>query len=357
MKINNKSIITGEIKNFFSYYGWPSVCVDENDILYAVCSGHRMGHVCPFGKSYMYKSRDMGKTWSVPMIIDDSYFDDRDTGILYFGNGRMIATNFKHPVEVYEKCYKECIGVDSGKTGLGILELAAELSEEDQKGGSFYKVSDDYGETWGEKKRIPVSCPHGPVVMNDGNILYVGKEMYSYGEETPETINAYISDPSNIDFKKIGICGIPKDYGWEKFHEPHCVQLENGRILAVYRAQIDKNGDNFTMYKTYSDDNGRTWSDPEETGICGSPPHLLKLRDGRVILSYARRMKPYGNYARIIEKDGTFGTEEILIDEATDSDIGYPASVELKNGDIVTVFYKREISDKYTSIVSVNWSL
>jgi len=357
MKINNKSVITGKIENFFSYYGWPTVCVDENDVLYAVCSGHRMGHVCPFGKSLMYKSRDFGKTWSVPMIVDDSFLDDRDTGILYLGNGKMLITNFRHPVDVYEKYYKECIEGATGKFGVELLRLWNKLNGEDKKGGSFYKVSDDYGETWGERKRIPVSCPHGPIQLSNGNILYVGKEMYSYGEEEQDTINAYISKPDEIDFVKIGSCPRPKEYEWDKFHEPHCVELENGRILAVYRSQIDDNGDLFTMHKTFSDDGGVTWSDPEETGICGSPPHLLKLRDGRVILSYARRVEPYGIYARIIEKDGTFRTEEILVDRATDSDIGYPASAELKNGDIVTVSYRREISDRYTSIVSVNWTL
>ncbi len=355
--INRKTLVTGKINNFFSYAGWPSVCVDENDTLYAVCSGHRMGHVCPFGKSLMYKSRDMGKTWSVPMIIDDSFFDDRDTGILYLGGGKMFITNFMHPVDVYEKYYREWIEESTGKVGLEMLELCKSLDSKDKKGGSFYKVSLDFGETWGEKIRIPVSCPHGPIKLNNGDILYVGKEMYSYGEEESDTINAYYSESDNIEFRKAGRCKKPKEYGWEKFHEPHCVQLDDGRILAIYRAHIDENGDNFTMFKSFSDDCGKTWSEPEATGICGSPPHLLKLSDGRILLSYARRIEPFGIYARIIEKDGKFTANELLIDKANDSDIGYPATVELKNGDLVTVFYKREISDRYSSIVSVNWKL
>lgn len=68
-------------------------------------------------------------------------------------------------------------------------------------------------------------------------------------------------------------------------------------------------------------------------------------------------MEPFGIYARVIENDRTFGEEEMLIDKANDSDIGYPATVELEDGSFVTVFYKREISEKYTSIVSVNWNL
>lgn len=357
MKINHKSLVTGSVTNLFSYYGWPTVCADENDVLYGVCSGHRMEHVCPFGQTLMYKSRDKGKSWSVPMVVDDSYFDDRDAGILYLGNGKMLVTNFKHPVEVYAKDFRDCIETNSGKVGLAMLELCETLGEEDKKGGSFYRISNDYGETWGEKKQIPVSCPHGPIKLSNGDIFYIGKEMYSGGEEKPGTISAYVSKPDNIEFKKVGDCKKPKEYEWENFHEPHCVELEGGKILALFRAHIDKDPENFTIYKTFSQDKGKTWTAPEETGICGSPPHLLKLRDGRVILSYGRRMKPFGNYAIIIEKDGTFGKEEILIDEAADCDIGYPASVQLSNGDIVTVFYKREISDRFTSIVAVNWSL
>lgn len=357
MKINNKSVVTGRVNNFFAYSGWPTVCVDENDTLYAVCSGHRMGHVCPFGKSMMYKSRDKGRVWSVPSIIDDSYSDDRDTGILYLGKGKMLVTNFKHPIGVYEENYEGWVKGAAGQFGMEMLKMCEGLSEEDRKGGSFYKVSTDYGETWGEKTRIPVSCPHGPVLMNDGRLLYVGKEMYSYGAEEPETMSAYVSAPDKIEFTKLSDCPKPKGYDWGKFHEPHCVQFDDGKILALYRAQIDRDGDNFTMFKTFSYDGGKNWSEPEETGICGSPPHLVKLSDGRVLLSYARRMKPFGIYARIIEKDGSFGTEEMPIDGAKDADIGYPATVQMKDGSLETVFYKREISDRYTSIVAVNWSL
>lgn len=356
MKINHTSVVTGPVENFFSYSGWPTVCADENDILYTVCSGHRLAHVCPFGKTLMYKSRDMGKTWTVPSIIDDSYFDDRDSGILYLGSGKMLVTNFKHPVEEYQTIYRRQIERDAGQIAIDYQELCETL-EKPEMGGSFYKVSNDYGETWGEKKQIPVSCPHGPIRLADGNLLYIGKELHSYGADEKGTINAYISKPDPIEFKKLSSCPQPKGYDWNRFYEPHCVQLDNGRIMALYRAHIDANSANFTMYKTFSDDGGKTWSDPEATGICGSPPHLLKLRDGRILLSYGRRIEPYGIYCRLISPNGTFSEEEIALYQTKDADIGYPATVELKNGDLVTVFYGRVISDRCTSIVSVNWTL
>ena len=41
--------------------------------------------------------------------------------------------------------------------------------------GSWTSVSDDGGETWGEPRRAPVSTPHGPIKLADGDLLYLGK--------------------------------------------------------------------------------------------------------------------------------------------------------------------------------------
>ncbi len=39
-------IVNRATNTFFEMQGWPSVCRDENGVLYAVASGMRMGHVC-----------------------------------------------------------------------------------------------------------------------------------------------------------------------------------------------------------------------------------------------------------------------------------------------------------------------
>ncbi|NLB16607.1 MAG: exo-alpha-sialidase, partial [Clostridiales bacterium] len=57
--------IVNRVRNaLFTYQGWPSVARDENGTLYAVASSFRVEHVCPFGKTAMYISRDEGKTWT-----------------------------------------------------------------------------------------------------------------------------------------------------------------------------------------------------------------------------------------------------------------------------------------------------
>ena len=78
----------------FGYQGWGTVARDEEGTLYTVASGFRVSHICPFGKTVMYISRNNGRTWSPPIVINDTYMDDRDAGILYMGNGRMLVTWF-----------------------------------------------------------------------------------------------------------------------------------------------------------------------------------------------------------------------------------------------------------------------
>ena len=76
----------------FKYNGWPSVCCDERGVLYVTASGFRIQHVDPSGKNVMFVSPDGGHKWSRPIILNDSYLDDRDTGIISLGGGHMIAT-------------------------------------------------------------------------------------------------------------------------------------------------------------------------------------------------------------------------------------------------------------------------
>ena len=48
----------------FGYFGWPSVARTEDGTLWAVASGFRFWHVCPWGRTVLFKSTDEGKTWS-----------------------------------------------------------------------------------------------------------------------------------------------------------------------------------------------------------------------------------------------------------------------------------------------------
>jgi hypothetical protein len=87
------------------------------------------------------------------------------------------------------------------------------------------------------------------------------------------------------------------------------------------------------------------------------------LRNGDVLLTFGERNVPYGAGA-ILSHDGgkTWDpkTRMVLADDARTRDCGYPSSVELPDGRIVTVYY--EVQDlatapESTSLQAVIWKL
>ncbi|MBQ8510508.1 MAG: exo-alpha-sialidase [Clostridia bacterium] len=357
--------IVNRAKNtIFSYQGWPSICRDENGTLYAVASGFRVEHVCPFGKTVMYISKNDGKTWTPPIVINDTYLDDRDAGILYMGNGRMLVTWFSHSTKFYLDPYftwikNHAAPVAAGAV-VGMLGGYPFVPEELSKGGSFIRVSEDYGVTWSDTIQIPVSAPHGPILCRDGSLLYLGKEMYADHIIPKGAVCAYKSTDGGYTWNQTASLSFPEGTIPGNFHEPHAIELPDGRILGMIRVE-GKNLTNlvgYTMYQTISEDGGKTWTIPAPTDVSGSPPHLMLHSSGALICSYGRRNPPHSERAMISWDYGKTWTEEYVIDDRpTDYDLGYPASVELNDGSILTVYYQKFSGDQTTSILYSRWKL
>ncbi len=341
----------------FRYQGWPSVCVDENGVLYAVSSSYRLGHICPFGKNVMYTSEN-GEDWSSPYIINDSIMDDRDVGILSLGDGKLLMSYFYNPPSYYYDYFT------TNTATTEILERLEEwrhLPEEQQiRGGSYVRLSRDNGTTWEEPVWVPVTSPHGPVLLSDGRLLYVGNEWYTDGiaEEDYDTnaMLAFVSEDegqtweylSRVNYRATGLY----------LCEPYAVELPDGTILLALRGQGASAAYEFTVYLSRSTNGGKTWTMPEETGFCGSPPHLLVHSSGAVVLTYGRREAPCGVRARISYDNGKTWSEEVILnDRSPDSDCGYPCSAELPDGSIVTVYYQKYQEGESTSILYTKWWL
>ena len=106
------------------------------------------------------------------------------------------------------------------------------------------------------------------------------------------------------------------------------------------------------------DDAGKTWSEPVETNITsGACPRLLKLSDGRVLLTYGRRYEPYGLYAKLSSNGRKRrGDTSWLLRAAPNSNQGYSSSVEIEPGRIFTACYAQN-GDGVTGITGTFWSL
>jgi len=112
------------------------------------------------------------------------------------------------------------------------------------------------------------------------------------------------------------------------------------------------------IYVTRSTDGGKTWEEAKFLDLLGAPPHFLQHSSGALILVYGKRCDPLGQYARASFDGGKTWTRDQLISPvAPDWDLGYPSSVELSNGDILTVYYQKYEGDDYCSLLSTRWSL
>ncbi len=362
IEILSQKVICSNEGSLHNYFAWPSVARLKDGRLAMVASGFRLQHICPFGKCIISYSRDEGKTWSLPAIVMDTPLDDRDGGITAFGESSVIVTSFNNSIAAqrnWSAWYH-----DSMTYRNSYLDLVEKNCDWEKYLGSTYRISHDNGVTFGELKTIPVGCPHGPAVMHDGTLLYVGRKFSaddSFRDEThlscykmyPDGSFEYLSEIENVcpegetsegvDAKKLVSC------------EPHAIVLEDGKVIVHIRVQ----GGNgvFTIYQSESYDGGKTFTKPHrllaEKG--GSPAHIID-HNGTLISTYGYRSMPYGIRA-MFSKDGgqTWDIDNVIVDNGENGDLGYPSSVVLEDGSILTVFYAKPEGYSAAVIMQVIW--
>ncbi|MGH9660638.1 MAG: sialidase family protein, partial [Bryobacteraceae bacterium] len=109
-----------------------------------------------------------------------------------------------------------------------------------------------------------------------------------------------------------------------------------------------------------SSNQGKTWKQlpaaVEDTGRGGSPPSLLRLRDGRLCVTYGFRSPPYSIRARLSGDVGRSWGEEILLRrDGKAPDLGYPRSVQRPDGNVVTVYYFNDEVHNERFLEAVIW--
>ena len=342
IKILEHGTVTPIRETPFNYYAWPSIARLPNNALIMVCSGCRMAHIDPFGKVVACYSFDEGKSWTPPAILFDSPLDDRDAGIIVakdhvaittFNNSRAMQAGWDLPwltaaQKNFIKAYLAMIGDDT----------------EDRWLGSWYIESLDGGFNFNKPRKILISAPHGGCSLQDGRVLYIGtafkdaKVQKNY--DLPDGIYCIFRNTDGSFTQPVAL-PLPENLGELEFFEPHCTQLSDGRILAVYRVQ-NPSGSIYNTWISVSDNNGKTFSVPKPTGIEGAPAHVMQHSSGAVVLTYGYRKGPYGTRVRISTNRGeTWGQDFILRNDGPDADLGYPATVELKDGSLFSVYYQR----------------
>jgi hypothetical protein len=122
------------------------------------------------------------------------------------------------------------------------------------------------------------------------------------------------------------------------FNETGLLAMPDGSILAAMRSA----GDKANVWLTRSTDGGKTWAEPKEVSERSAhPADLALLPDGRVLMVTGFRPGPFGVRGVVGDAAGSFdwGKRFVIADDSTNSDTGYPSSVALKDGRVLTFYY------------------
>lgn len=354
------------------YIGWPTITKAVNGDLLAVFSGDRQYHVCPFGRVTMIRSRDQGQTWSRPEVIADiPIMDDRDSGILTTAEGTIIVSWFTSPFFALSSFAEKIkpYGIKNYDLWKPIIDQV-DIETRKRWVGNWLIRSEDNGKSWSRYIRTHGNAPHGPIQLADGRLMMVGRDHYdgrmlgvtSYIEGEKQKIGIEVSYDDGRNWQVYSSIPISVDEKMTDFHEPHIVEDINGKLYVFIRYH----GQGRCLRVSESCDGGKNWTVAGDSGISGYPPHLLRLKDGRIILSYGYRRGPYEQRAVVIDQAGKWNAEDfITLAVCHNHNLGYPASIQLEDGSIYTVYYQEETISKSstehiggsTVLMATRWKL
>lgn len=347
--IGDSKIIMSKSDGRRNYFAWPTVALLQNGEICIGASGYRLEHICPFGKGVVAFSKDDGNTYSEPVVIFDTVLDDRDLGLTPFGKSGLIATSFNNTLAFQRE------NMPQTAECFDYINSVSPEAEAEALGVSF-RISNDLGKSFGKIHKSPVSSPHGPCVLKDGTVLWVGSV-----QSESNVIEAYTINTQNGEMTLRGSLNLEsyEDLKNLEFYEPHAIQLSSGKIICHLRTQKE-NSSLFTLYQTVSLDNGVSWSKPQQIldDESGAPGHLIEHSSGVVITTFSHRAKPYGIHAAFSFDEGEAWNDEGVIFYGKDTDdLGYPSTIELKDGSLITAFYTRENDSSPAVIMQQKWKI
>lgn len=198
--------------------------------------------------------------------------------------------------------------------------------------------STDGGRNWTvEPHAFPAEGPRGGACIPFGDILpgcdgRLRVAIYEVLQLRNDRVYIYTSPDDGKSW------GQPAALDPERMrNETALLHLGDGRWLAAARVS------ELQLYA--SDDDARTWRPcGPVTQPSQHPGHLLRLRDGRLLLSYGNRTADRGVDVRFSRDEGRSWSTPFRVADFL-GDGGYPSSVQLPDGQVLTAYYASKTTD------------
>ena len=271
------------------------------------CVSSPVGDHMAMGDWPVFESTDSGETWS---RSDDPALPpnwpgstpreqyDRLCGVLPDGTWMAVGS-------VGYECWNLDRRAEAEARGLRIIEddiVSGQLPGKLVVSGHRLSVirSRDQGTSW-ERRTWTVPGYASLVGFPRGTILEDGTWLFPVYTSRPDGDGLIFRSSDNGQTWRLHLC-VPR-----VCNEWALVEVAPGKVLGHLRSGYrwgHPENDRIYALEVWSEDGGRTWTQPLETAFQGYPNHLLKLRDGRIVCSFGYRRKPMGVRALISEDGG-----------------------------------------------------
>jgi hypothetical protein len=204
-------------------------------------------------------------------------------------------------------------------------------------------------------------------VLRDGTIIASIFGQPSHGT-TAGDMECWASEDGGATWTKRGVPAVREHEDSNRIHVAAGL-ANNGDLLAIttgwtgrdlsgketgrpFRERIE------STWISRSTDDAKTWNHRKKlTDAQQHPGHLTRLSDNRLLVTYGNRTSPGGVDVRFSSDEGLTWSDPLRV-VACEGDRGYPSSVQLPDGQVLTAYYAQRIEghDRYHMGVVV-WDL
>ncbi|MBP2291983.1 sialidase family protein [Azospirillum rugosum] len=267
---------------------------------------------------------------------------DQDANLLVLRSGRILMGGFSwYPM--------------SARHGARLREKGVHLLGNADSSGTFFlfwggttRFSDDGGRHWSPHRYLPELPDQGPIIPGVRPML--GGAVRGRAVEAPDgtlLMATYTGGP----YTSYLFASRDRGESWELrstiardadgkagFCETALHLTEDGRLIAFHRTTGLKDH----LVTSVSRDLGESWEPWTQSAVVGHPYDACPLPDGRLLVVYGYRHKPYGVRARVWDpyKGPLDDAPEFVIrDDAPSPDTGYPWATVLADGRVAVCYY------------------